>query len=127
MLLLYFCLIFVDLLCFLVEYTAAIECIPSGHPFSVALLNNRAVCYLKANIYKPCIADCTSVLSISPDYVKATLRRAQAYEATEQLELALNDFKTVVAIDATQRMAFEGVQRMQKGTLLVEGGICGEW
>ena len=98
------------------QYTTAIKGVPAGHSALIPLLNNRAVCYLKANIYKPCIADCMSVLEMSPSDTKALLRRAQAYEATESLDLALADFRSVSSLSPGDRMAVDGVQRIQKGT-----------
>jgi import receptor subunit TOM70 len=45
------------------------------------------------------IADCTEALKLNPKYVKALKRRAQAYEKTKNLELALNDYTALCIID----------------------------
>jgi stress-induced-phosphoprotein 1 len=42
------------------------------------------------------IADCTSVLEVEPDNVKALIRRAQAFEGVERYRFALQDCKAVL-------------------------------
>ena len=50
---------------------------------------NRAACYLHQKEYESVIEDCTLSIEQAPDYVKAYIRRAQAYEALDDLETAL--------------------------------------
>jgi stress-induced-phosphoprotein 1 len=73
-------------------YTMALEKLPSdaehNHARSV-FYANRAACYLHQKEYELVIDDCTSSIEQAPRYVKAYTRRAQAYEALDDLETAL--------------------------------------
>jgi len=42
--------------------------------------------------------DCTAVLEIDPENVKALIRRAQAFEGLERYRFALQDVKQVLAM-----------------------------
>jgi stress-induced-phosphoprotein 1 len=61
--------------------------------------SNRAACYKQISHFDGTIADCTSVLEIKPDDVKALIRRAQAFEGVERYRFALQDVKTVLSMD----------------------------
>ena len=41
------------------------------------------------------IVDCTSAVAVDPDYVKAFLRRATAYEESDDLEHSYSDYQKV--------------------------------
>ena len=45
--------------------------------------SNRAACYMHQRDWDAAIADCTTALTKSPNYVKALMRRAQALEASD--------------------------------------------
>ena len=47
---------------------------------------------------QPNITDCTAVLEIDPDNVKALIRRAQAFEGLERYRFALQDVKQVLGM-----------------------------
>lgn len=61
--------------------------------------SNRAACYKQISHFDGTIADCTAVLEIKPDDVKALIRRAQAFEGVERYRYALQDVKTVLTMD----------------------------
>merc|ERR1711871_232706 len=65
---------------------------------------NRVVAQLKASCYKQLsnfdgtIDDCSQVLEVDPENIKAMVRRAQAFEAVERYKLALQDVKSVLSM-----------------------------
>merc|ERR1711874_852139 len=60
--------------------------------------SNRAACYKQISNFDGTIEDCTAVLEIEPDNVKALIRRAQAFEGVERYRFALQDCKTVLTM-----------------------------
>jgi hypothetical protein len=115
----------------------------------VTLHNNRAATRLKLGESGTCIQDASAVIEIvGPSYhpskeaplpdahadvrlgdalVKATVKRAQAYEMGEKWKLALADWERVLGFDAamsanaaaTKSQASEGVRRAKR---VLEGG-----
>lgn len=103
-------------------YTLAIGALPSGHIHLVTLHNNRAATRLKLGEGAGAAADCTAALDIiGPGYhpskeapfpasvadvkladalVKATTKRAQAWEMAEKWTQALEDWQKVLGFDA---------------------------
>merc|ERR1719416_48760 len=57
---------------------------------------NRAACYKQISNFDGVIEDCTAVLEIEPENVKALIRRAQAFEGVERYRFALQDCKSVL-------------------------------
>jgi len=129
-------------------YTSAISSLPSGHITLVTLHNNRAATRLKLGESGTAAADCTAAIElIGPGYhpsketplpadvdvklgdalVKATVKRAQAYEMGEKWKLALEDWERVLGFDASlsstaaasKAQASEGVRRAKRA---LEGG-----
>jgi stress-induced-phosphoprotein 1 len=60
--------------------------------------SNRAACYKQISNFDGTIQDCTAVLEVEPENVKALVRRAQAFEGVERYRFALQDVKTVLAM-----------------------------
>jgi len=60
--------------------------------------SNRAACYKQISNFDGTIEDCTAVLEIDPENVKALIRRAQAFEGVERYRFALQDVKTVLSM-----------------------------
>lgn len=58
------------------------------------------------------IDDCTQAIALSPAYVKALLRRAEAYEKVDKLEEALADYDAVLKLDPNVRTAAAGHARL---------------
>ena len=92
------------------EYTKAIEVLPPLHPRLVNLFNNRCSSYLKTGQYSDCITDCKMTLDIDPGNIKSMLRRASAYEALENWELAMIDYKFLMGIDPSAIIS-QGISR----------------
>jgi stress-induced-phosphoprotein 1 len=86
----------------IVVYTKCIDgLVASGRGHDGVALKayaNRAACYKQISNFDGVIADCTSVLEVEPDNVKALIRRAQAFEGVERYRFALQDVKTVLAM-----------------------------
>jgi len=60
--------------------------------------SNRSACYKQISNFDGTIEDCSMVLEIDPNNVKALIRRAQAFEGVERYRFALQDVKTVLAM-----------------------------
>lgn len=127
-------------------YTTAIGALPAGHIHLVTLHNNRAATRLKLGEAGSAISDCSTAIElVGADYhpskeaplpsdvdvklgdalVKATVKRAQAYEMGEKWKLALEDWERVLGFDAalggsgSKSQASEGVRRAKR---MLEGG-----
>ncbi|KAK7254742.1 protein O-mannosyl-transferase [Aureococcus anophagefferens] len=87
-----------------IEYTRCIAMCsrPDGH-FALKVRNNRAAAYKQLGNHAAVAEDCTLVLRAWPENVKALLRRAEALEACEDYEGALEDVEAVLKIRATTR------------------------
>ena len=88
------------------EYTKCIDALQSSGKRSSEIclkaLGNRAACYKQISNFDGTIADCTAVLEVEPDNVKALIRRAQAFEGVERYRMALQDTKSVLAMPYSQ-------------------------
>ncbi|ORY23561.1 hypothetical protein BCR39DRAFT_348685 [Naematelia encephala] len=126
-------------------YTTAVSALPEGHLLLIPLFNNRAATRIKLGQSTSAIEDCSSAIElVGPTYhpnkeaplppslaaevklsdalVKATIRRAQAYEMSEKYQLALQDWDRVMTFDAvvlgsslsaTRKLAAEGARRVR--------------
>ena len=64
--------------------------------------HHHAACYKQISNFDGVISDCTAVLEVEPDNVKALIRRAQAFEGVERYRFALQDVKTVLQMPYQQ-------------------------
>ncbi|KAL3863321.1 hypothetical protein ACJMK2_005083 [Sinanodonta woodiana] len=88
------------------SYTQALCICPMKFAKDRAIMySNRAACKLRRDKKEEAILDCTKALNLHPHYVKALLRRAELYEASEKLDDALADFQKVVELDPSQHVA----------------------
>lgn len=60
--------------------------------------SNRAACYKQISNFDGVIEDCTAVLEVEHENIKALIRRAQAFEGVERYRFALQDCKTVLGM-----------------------------
>ncbi|TDH70723.1 hypothetical protein CCR75_004242 [Bremia lactucae] len=98
-------------------YTTALKLCPSEEEYAynrAVYFSNRAACLLRLGRTEESIDDCTQAVTLSPTYVKALLRRAEAYEKLDKLEEALADFDAVLKIDPTVPAAVKSHERLQK-------------
>lgn len=76
--------------------------------------SNRAACLLYLGRYDEAISDCDVALLLNPAYVKALLRRMQAYENSDRTEDALQDAKKALHLEPKNAGARKHVARLQK-------------
>ncbi|GKY94577.1 hypothetical protein MPSEU_000423300 [Mayamaea pseudoterrestris] len=79
-----------------VEYTKCIDAKPSQDVL-IKALSNRAACNKQISHFDATIEDCTAVLELDPNNIKALIRRAQAFEGVERYRFALQDVKAVLS------------------------------
>lgn len=81
-------------------YGEAIEaCDKNNSALAISCYNNRAACNQQLSNFSGVIADCTHVLEFDAENQKALLRRALAYEGLERYRLALQDIRSLLAIN----------------------------
>ncbi|KAF4029681.1 Tetratricopeptide repeat [Phytophthora infestans] len=93
-------------------YTTALKLCPPMR--STRIIGNRAACLMRLGRTEESVDDCTQAVTLSPTYVKALLRRAEAFEKLDKLEEALADYDAVLKIDPTVRTAVKSHERLQK-------------
>lgn len=83
-------------------YTQCIDALKregkSTSELALKTYSNRAACYKQISNFDGTIEDCSAVLEMDPENVKALIRRAQAFEAVERYRFALQDVKTVLGM-----------------------------
>ena len=84
------------------EYTKCIDALKregkAHSDIALKAYSNRAACNKQISHFDGTIEDCTAVLEIDPENVKALIRRAQAFEGVERYRFALQDVKTVLGM-----------------------------
>jgi len=90
----------------IVYYTKCLEALQSegksGSDLALKAYANRAACYKQISNFDGVISDCSAVLEVDPENVKALIRRAQAFEGVERYRFALQDVKTVLVMPQAQ-------------------------
>ncbi|KAK9809941.1 hypothetical protein WJX72_002137 [[Myrmecia] bisecta] len=76
-------------------YDKAIKLVPEGASDRALLHNNKAACLMMLQRYKESVKECSSALSVQPNYHKALIRRSKAYEKIGHLKEALEDVRKV--------------------------------
>eukprot|EP00591_Stephanopyxis_turris_P003497 CAMPEP_0195520108 /NCGR_PEP_ID=MMETSP0794_2-20130614/16156_1 /TAXON_ID=515487 /ORGANISM="Stephanopyxis turris, Strain CCMP 815" /LENGTH=301 /DNA_ID=CAMNT_0040649391 /DNA_START=155 /DNA_END=1060 /DNA_ORIENTATION=+ len=90
---------------------------PPPHRFSSNLAVyhcNRAACLLHMEKYEEVIRDSDIAILFNPMYVKAYLRRMNAYEQTDEIDSALRDARTARKLDPSNRQIKAHVARLEK-------------
>ncbi|CAH0519061.1 unnamed protein product [Peronospora belbahrii] len=98
-------------------YTTALKLCPEEEEYAYSravYFNNRAACLMRLGRTEEAVDECNQAVKLSPTYVKALLRRAEAFEKLDKLEEALADYDAVLKIDSTVRSAVQGHERLQK-------------
>merc|ERR1712238_1860 len=84
------------------HYTKCIDALRAGGksttPLALKTFSNRAACYKQISNFDGTIEDCSAVLEIDPENVKALIRRAQAFEGVERYRFALQDIKSALSM-----------------------------
>lgn len=86
----------------IVEYGKCISALKASgmgdSELALKAYSNRAACYKQISNFDGVIEDCSAVLEVDPENVKALIRRAQAFEGVERYRFALQDVKTVLGL-----------------------------
>ncbi|XP_055386394.1 dnaJ homolog subfamily C member 7 isoform X2 [Condylostylus longicornis] len=85
-------------------YTEALEIDPSNNNMNCKLYYNRALVNSKINNLRDSIVDCTQVLDIDSQYLKAILLRARCYSELEKYEECVKDYEAALKIQKTQEI-----------------------
>ncbi|RLN52402.1 hypothetical protein BBP00_00009628 [Phytophthora kernoviae] len=95
-------------------YTEAIEAASDkpGSALALSCYNNRAACNQQLSNFSGVIRDCTHVIEYDDKNQKALLRRALAYEGLERYRLALQDIRTLLAINPSIEIANKAQHRL---------------
>ncbi|XP_017893186.1 tetratricopeptide repeat protein 1 [Ceratina calcarata] len=94
-------------------YTQGLQTCPLAYSKERSILYaNRAAAKSKSLDQESAISDCTKAIELNPDYVKAYVRRAQLYEASDKLDEALEDYKKILTFDAAHSEANHAVLRL---------------
>ncbi|XP_074341689.1 protein CLMP1-like [Apium graveolens] len=83
------------------QYDNALKLIPKTHPDRAVFHSNRAACLMqmKPIDYETVIAECSMALQVQPQFVRALLRRARAYEAIGKYDMAMQDVQELLGAD----------------------------
>ena len=74
------------------KYEQALQITPEGAKKQRAVYYaNLAACHLRTKHFEDAVQDSNAALELEPDYIKALLRRAAAYEELDDLEHAMAD------------------------------------
>jgi len=105
----------------IVKYTEALQACDrekggsNNNSLKADIYANRALCYKQQYSPKKVIADTTKALEISPQHVKALIRRAQARESMELFKEALEDFQRASFLAPGSSVAVQGASRVRSG------------
>ncbi|VDO78452.1 unnamed protein product [Soboliphyme baturini] len=94
-----------------VTYTDGLRtCPPSFKDIRAVLYSNRAACFVKMEMLKEGLEDCSAAIELDPSYLKALRRRAQINESKEEWwDNALADYKLLLASDPGDKKAQNSV------------------
>ncbi|PQQ21146.1 uncharacterized protein Pyn_04469 [Prunus yedoensis var. nudiflora] len=97
------------------QYDNALKLTPKIHPDRAVFHSNRAACLMqmKPIDYEIVVAECTMALQVQPRYVRALLRRARAFEAIGNYEMAMQDVQVLLGADPNHQDALEIAQRLR--------------
>jgi tetratricopeptide (TPR) repeat protein len=97
------------------QYDNALRLTPKTHPDRAVFHSNRAACLMqmKPIDYDTVIAECTMALQVQPQFVRALLRRARAFEAIGKYEMAMQDVQVLLGADPNHRDALDITQRLR--------------
>ncbi|OIW14015.1 hypothetical protein TanjilG_09366 [Lupinus angustifolius] len=97
------------------QYENALKLTPKTHPDRAVFHSNRAACLMqmKPIDYETVIAECTLALQVQPQFVRALLRRARAFEAVGKYETAMLDVQVLLGVEPNHGDALEIARRLR--------------
>jgi len=81
--------------------------------FKATLFSNRAACYTQLYNHVEVVKDTTEAVNLSPNNIKALIRRALALEALEKYKQALTDVEKVLLLDSSSQPAQQCANRIR--------------
>lgn len=88
------------------KYEDALRLVPEGAKKQRAVYHaNLAACNLRSKHFEDAVQDSNAALELEPEYVKALLRRAAAYEELDDLEHALADNQKACSLQDTAELS----------------------
>ncbi|XP_051133860.1 protein CLMP1 [Andrographis paniculata] len=104
-----------DYLGALQHYENALKLIPKVHPDRAVFHSNRAACLMqmKPIDYEAVISECSLALQVQPQFARALLRRARAFEAVGKYEMAMQDVEALLVADPNYGDALEIAGRLR--------------
>ncbi|XP_026749366.1 tetratricopeptide repeat protein 1-like [Galleria mellonella] len=95
------------------KYTEGLKICPlQWSQLRAVLYCNRSAAKMKLEKYSKAIKDCTKAIELDEKYVKAYIRRAQSYEATDKLDESLADYKKILELDPGHKEALKATVRL---------------
>lgn len=97
------------------QYDSALRLTPKTHPDRAVFHSNRAACLMqmKPIDYETVIAECSMALQVQPQFVRALLRRARAFEAIGKYGMAMQDVQVLLMAEPNHQDALEIAQRLR--------------
>jgi len=78
----------------------------------VAILSNRAACYLKLERFQKSVEDCTNVLTYDSKHIKALYRRSEGYRAMSKYKLAKKDLIRLLELEPNNKSGRTGLKEL---------------
>eukprot|EP00898_Chlorokybus_atmophyticus_P004709 jgi/Chlat1/5239/Chrsp33S05086 len=94
-------------------YLQALEMAPPDAPQRAIYHCNRAACLLQMEQYANAAKECSSAIKIDASYVKAYIRRANAYEKLDDIDKVYEDWKKVKELDPGNKQAIATVHKLE--------------
>ncbi|CAL0309105.1 unnamed protein product [Lupinus luteus] len=97
------------------QYENALKLTPKTHPDRAVFHSNKAACLMqmKPIDYESVIAECTMALQVQPQFVRALLRRARAFEAVGKYDMAMLDVQVLLGSEPNHGDTLEIAQRLR--------------
>ncbi|KAK6917803.1 PB1 domain [Dillenia turbinata] len=97
------------------QYDNALKLTPKAHPDRAVFHSNKAACLMqmKPIDYETVIAECSMALQVQPQFARALLRRARAFEAIGKYEMAKQDVQVILGADPNHGDALEIARRLR--------------
>lgn len=92
------------------SYGIGIECDPQNP----VLYANRAMAFLRKNMFGAAEEDCNRALEWDPNYVKAYHRRGLARQSLSKKALAAEDFRMVLSLEPNNKEARQHLTKLEK-------------
>ncbi|EFN53322.1 hypothetical protein CHLNCDRAFT_58607 [Chlorella variabilis] len=94
-------------------YDEALKLVPADAADAALLHSNKAACHMMHKRYKEAVAECSAALDGQPNFFKALIRRAKAYEQMGQHKQALADMQRANKLDAATEDTRDSERRLK--------------